>query len=219
VTRSGPDQAGPEDPEGTEAISPGPQVAVLVYPGVNELELGLTLGLLAPLGLPGSAGTPDAAAFTVARSRGSVMCAGGLVCTPQLIFAAAPALAAVVIPGGLGAQKAGRDPALREFLAQARASRVPLGVVGSGLLLAGEAGLLAGRSVGCPDPLADTVWGYLPADLQQGRNVSDTPADLSALYSGPGGMNAAAVVLELVAHLWGTERARQAAERTGAART
>ena len=198
-------------------ILPGPQVAVLVYPGVNELELGLMLGLLTPLGLPGSAGTPDAAALTVARSRGSVMCAGGLVCTPQLIFAAAPALAGVLIPGGLGAQKAGRDPALRECLAQARANRLPLGVVGSGLLLAGEAGLLEGRSVGCPALLADTVWGYLPADLQQERSVSDTPAELSALYSGPGHLSAAAVVLAFAAKVWGPEQARQTAERTGAA--
>ncbi|WP_407568704.1 transcriptional regulator [Deinococcus altitudinis] len=200
-------------------ILPGPQVAVLVYPGVNELELGLMLGLLTPLGLPGSAGTPDAAALTVARSRGSVMCAGGLVCTPQLIFAAAPALAGVLIPGGLGAQKAGRDPALREFLAQARGNRLPLGVVGSGLLLAGEAGLLEGRSVGCPAPLADTVWGYLPADLQQEQAVSDTPPEQAALYSGPGHLNAAAVVLAFAAQVWGPALARQTAQRVGAAWT
>lgn len=205
------------EPLQTEVVSPGPQIAVLVYPGVNELELGLMLGLLTPLGLPGSAGTPDAAALTVARSRGSVLCAGGLVCTPQLIFAAAPALAGVLIPGGLGAQKAGRDPAVREFLTQAQASHLPLGVVGSGLLLAGEAGLLEGRNVGCPAPLADTVWGYLPADLQQEQAVSDTPAELSALYSGPGQLNAAAVVLAFAAQVWGPEQARQAAERTGAA--
>ncbi|MGY2894984.1 transcriptional regulator [Deinococcus sp. UYEF24] len=207
----------PAEPLQTEVVSPGPQVAVLVYPGVNELELGLMLGLLTPLGLPGSAGTPDAAALTVARSRGSLLCAGGLVCTPQLIFAAAPALAGVLIPGGLGAQKAGRDPAVREFLAQAQASRLPLGMVGSGLLLAGEAGLLEGRNVGCPAPLADTVWGYLPADLQQGQTVSDTPAELSALYSGPGQLNAAAVVLAFATQVWGPEQARQTAERTGAA--
>ena len=98
----------------------GPQVAIVVYPGVSELELGLMLGLLLPLGAPGTAGTPEAAGLTVARSRGSVMCAGGLVCTPQLIVAAAPRLSGILIPGGTGAQKAGRDPAVRDFLAQAQ---------------------------------------------------------------------------------------------------
>jgi hypothetical protein len=84
----------PPEPDTSPALpDPEPQVAIVVYPGVSELEVGLMLGLLAPLGQPGSAGTPDAAALTVARSRGSVVCLSGLVCTPQLIFAAAPKLA------------------------------------------------------------------------------------------------------------------------------
>ena len=196
---------------------PGPQVAILVYPGVNELELGLMLGLLSPLGVQGSVGTPGAAALTVARSRGSVLCAGGLVCTPQLIFAAAPPLAGVLVPGGLGAQKAGRDPAVRAVLAQARAGLVPIGVCGSGLLLAGEAGLVADRVVGCPAPLADTVWGYLPADLQPDRAVSDVQLGGAALYSGPGGLNAVTVILNLAAQVWGAPRAQQVAQQAGAA--
>ena len=196
--------------------SPGPQVAILVYPGVNELELGLMLGLLSPLGTQGSVGTPAAAALTVARSRGSVLCAGGLVCTPQLIFAAAPRLAGLLIPGGLGAQKAGRDPAVRAVLAQAQAELVPTGVCGSGLLLAGEAGLLADRVLGCPAPLLDTVWGYLPADLQPDRAVPDVRAGRAALYSGPGGLKAVTVILNLVAQVWGVQQAQQAAQQAGA---
>ena len=203
-------------PESVLPPDPGPQVAILVYPGVSELELGLMLGLLSPLGSQGSVGTPGAAALTVARSRGSVLCAGGLVCTPQLIFAAAPPLAGLLIPGGLGAQKAGRDPAVRAVLAQAQAGLVPVGVCGSGLLLVGEAGLLADRLLGCPAPLADTVWGYLPADLQPDRAVSDAQKGKAALYSGPGGLKAVMVILNLAAQVWGAEKARQTAERAGA---
>ena len=200
-----------------EAPAPaGPQVALLVYPGVNELELGLMLGLLAPLGQPGTVGTPDAAALTVARSRGSLLAAGGLVCTPQLIFAAAPKVSGVLIPGGSGAQKAGRDPAVREFLLQARAAGVPTGACGSGLLLAGEAGLLDGRVVGCPAPLADTVWGYLPADLQADQLVHDQPAGAAPLYPSPGGLAAAPLVLALATRLWGEEAVRGVAVRSGA---
>jgi transcriptional regulator GlxA family with amidase domain len=182
-----------------------------MYPGVSELEVGLMLTLTP--GQAGVAGTPDAAALTVARSRGSVMCAGGLVCTPQLIFAAAPRLAGILIPGGLGAQKAGRDPALRAFLSQARVEGLPVGVCGSGLLLAGEAGLLEGRLVGCPAGLIDTVWGYLPADVQPDTLTEDVSGQ--PLYSGPGGLGAAAVILALSARLWGEESARQTAERAG----
>lgn len=226
TVRLEPEQQGPEH-QGAERLEaqsdgpgaspdPGPQVAILVYPGVNELELGLMLGLLSPLGLPGSVGTPGAAALTVARSRGSVLCAGGLVCTPQLIFAAAPPLAGILVPGGLGAQKAGRDPAVRAVLAQAQAELLPIGVCGSGLLLAGEAGLLADRVVGCPAGLLDTVWGYLPADLQPDRAVSDTQEGKAALYSGPGGLKAVTVILNLAAQVWGRPRAQQAAEQAGA---
>ncbi len=191
-----------------------PQVAVVVYPGVSELELGLMLGLLAPLGQSGSVGTPDAAALTVARSRGSVMCLGGLVCTPQLIFAAAPRLAGVLLPGGQGAQKAGKDPGLRAFLAAAQTAGLPVGACGSGLLLAGEAGLLADRTLGCPAALADTVWGYLPADLQPDTTVTDE-AGSSPLCSGPGGLNAARIALALASRLWGAQAAAGAAARVG----
>ncbi len=79
-----------QDQDVAAAADPGPQVAIVVYPGVSELEVGLMLGLLTPLGGPASGGTPDAAALTVARTRGSVLCAAGLVCTPQLIYAAVP---------------------------------------------------------------------------------------------------------------------------------
>jgi len=51
-------------------LPPGPQVGVVVYPGVNELELGVMLGLLLGVTLPGTVGTPDSAALTLARTRG-----------------------------------------------------------------------------------------------------------------------------------------------------
>ena len=190
------------------------QVGVLLYAGVSELEVGLMLGLLQHLGEAARVGTPGAVAVTLARSRGSVVCAGGLVSTPQLIFAAAPPLAGVLIPGGLGAQKAGRDPAAREFLQQRAALGVPLGVCGSGLLLAGEAGLLQSRLLGCPPELSDTVWGYSPADLNSGETVADETGP--ALDTGPGGLNALQITLRLAARLWPAAAVAQAAQNVGA---
>ncbi|GGQ99821.1 DJ-1/PfpI family protein [Deinococcus ruber] len=191
------------------------QVAVLMYPGVSELDVGLMLGLLRSLDVPERVGTPDAAAVTVARTRGSLLCAGGLVSTPQVMFAAAPPLAAVLIPGGLGAQKAGRDALIREFLSQQAAKRVPLGICGSGVLLAGEAGLLRNRDVGCAPELSETVWGYSPADLQPGETVADEQPGAAALYSGPGGLAALPVLLRLAERLWPAEAVARAATLIG----
>ncbi|MFC4456045.1 DJ-1/PfpI family protein [Deinococcus sonorensis] len=197
--------SGPPDPD-PQAL-PGPLVAVLMYPGVSELELGLMLGVLLLAGGEG-------AARTVARSRNSVVCAGGLVSTPQVMFAALPEVAGVLVPGGHGAQKAGRDPLLRDFLQAARGQGLPLGASGSGMLLAGEAGLLADRAVGVTPALADTVWGYLPGDVRPGEPVEDGP-----LLSAPGGLGAVQVTLGLSARLWGDEAARRAADSVGAAWT
>ncbi|ULH15409.1 transcriptional regulator [Deinococcus sp. KNUC1210] len=191
------------------------QVAVLMYPGVSELDVGLMLGLLRSLDVPERVGTPDAAAVTLARTRGSLSCAGGLVSTPQFMFAAAPPLAGVLIPGGLGAQKAGRDAVIREFLSQQAAKRVPLALCGSGVLLAGEAGLLRTREVGCAPELSETVWGYLPDDLRPGEVVADEREDAAALYSGPGGLAGLPVMLRLAERLWPAEAVARAASLIG----
>ncbi|GGJ60626.1 DJ-1/PfpI family protein [Deinococcus aquiradiocola] len=195
---------------------PGPQVGVVVYPGVNELELGVMLGLLLGVTLPGTVGTPDSAALTLARTRGSLLSAGGLVLTPQLAFAAAPSLAAVLVPGGTGAQKAGRDPALQALLTAARSARIPVGACGSGLLVLGEAGLLEGREVGCPGPLTDTVWGYRPAHLEPDAPVSDRQAGTGPLFTGPGGLDALHLTLAVAGEVWPADQLRDAAARVGA---
>ncbi|MEW6421580.1 MAG: transcriptional regulator [Deinococcota bacterium] len=89
----------------------GPVIALPVYAGVSELELGL---MVAVCRLCGGAG----AARTVNRSRASIVTAGGLVSTPHVLYAALPKPAGLLLPGGPGAQKAARDPLLREFLAR-----------------------------------------------------------------------------------------------------
>ena len=176
--------------------SGGPLVAVLMYAGVSELELGVMLGALLALG-----GGPEFA-LTVARTRGSVVCAGGLVSTPQVMFAALPTPAGILIPGGPGAQKAAKDPVLLGFLTAQHAQGVPVGACGSGLYLAGEAGLLRDRAVGVNAELADTIWGYGPAEVQPGMALRD-----GELYSAPAGLGALEVTLALGERLWGQDAA------------
>lgn len=190
----------------SEAASPpteGPSVAVPVYADLWDLELGAALTLLR---LAGGAG----AAHTVARSRTSVVGAGGLVTTPQLIFAALPEPAAVFIPGGPGAQKAARDPLLREFLRAQAARGIPLGASGSGVLALGEAGLLKDRVVAVTAELADTAWGFAAGEVRAGGWAQDGP-----IVTARGGLGALDVTLALAALVWGEAAAQDAAGRVG----
>ncbi|WP_034383845.1 DJ-1/PfpI family protein [Deinococcus sp. YIM 77859] len=182
------------------AASP-PVVALPVYAGVSELELGLMVTVCRLCGGEG-------VARTVNRSRASIVTAGGLVSTPHVLYAALPEPAALLLPGGPGAQKAARDPLLREFLA--RHAGLPTGASGSGLLLLGAAGCLRDRVVGGPAELGDTLWGYGPAEVRAGAVVTD-----GLLTTAPGGLLALRAALAVAAHLWGEETARDAARRLG----
>ncbi|GGR85040.1 transcriptional regulator [Deinococcus sedimenti] len=179
----------------------GPVVAIPVYAGVSELELGVMVSVLRLCGGEGCV-------RTVNRSRASIVTAGGLVSTPHVLFAALPEPAALLIPGGPGAAKAARDPLLQGFL-KAHAG-LTTGTSGSGLLLAGEAGTLDGRVVGGPAELADTLWGFTPADVRPGEAVTD-----GALCSAPAGFAALHPALHVASALWGEEAARDAARRLG----
>ncbi len=188
----------------TEAALPyeGPIVAIPVYAGVSELELGLMVGVCR---LCGGA----ECVRTVHRSRISVVTAGGLVTTPHVLYAALPEPAALLLPGGPGAAKAARDPLLRGFLKGHAA--LPTGISGSGTLLAGEAGILKGKVVGGPAELTDTLWSYDPADVQSGQRVQD-----GLLLTVPGGLPALEAALYVAGAVWGQEAARSAAQRLGA---
>lgn len=181
--------------------SAGSVVAIPVYTGVSELELGIMVAVCR------LCGGVDATR-TVNRSRASIVTAGGLVSTPHVLYAALPELAGLLVPGGPGALKAARDPLLREFLA--RHAALPTGVSGSGLLLLGDAGTLRGRAVGGPGDLGDTLWGYAPDDVRPGEVVTD-----GGLTSTPGGFPALHAALAVAARVWGEDAARDAARRLG----
>ncbi|WP_221088875.1 DJ-1/PfpI family protein [Deinococcus aquaedulcis] len=188
-------------PDHEPNVQTGPVVALPVYHGVSELELGLMVTVLRLCG-------GDKVAVTVNRSRISVITAGGLVMTPHVLYAALPEPQALLLPGGPGAAKAARDPLLRAFLAAHPG--LPTGASGSGLLLLGEAGTLDGCVVGGPADLTDTLWGFTPADVRPGQVVMD-----GRLCTTPAGLGALHAALHVAATLWGQEVARDAAERIG----
>ena len=191
----GPEAAGNALPE------PGPVVAIPVYAGVSELELGVMMTVCRLCGGEG-------AALTVNRSRASIVTAGGLVSTPHVLYAALPEPAGLLLPGGPGAARASRDPLLRAFLAAHAA--LPTGAVGSGTLLCGEAGTLTGRVVGGPADLGDTLWGFGVAGVQAGQVVTD-----GGLMTTPSGLPALQAALHVAARVWGEAAAAQAAEQIG----
>lgn len=184
-----------------EQETDGPIVAIPVYAGVSELELGLMVTVCRLCGGEG-------ASVTVNRSRASIVTAGGLVSTPHVLYAALPEPAALLLPGGPGALKAARDPLLQTFLS-AHAT-LPTGASGSGLLLLGEAGLLSGREVGGSADLADTLWGHGAGDVHAGGVWTD-----ANLCTTPGGFPALHAALHVAAAVWGAEAAADAARRLG----
>lgn len=195
------EHAAPEN-EAKDAPYEGPVVAIPIYAGVSELELGLMVTICRLCG-------GEHAARTVNRSRASIVTAGGLVMTPHFMYTTLPAPVALLIPGGPGAAKVSRDPLLKHFLVAQR--DLPCGVSGSGLLLAGESGLLAGRKVGGPAELTDTLWGFEPADVLPAETVQD-----GLLCSTPGGLPALRAALFVAEAIWGSELASTAAARLGA---
>lgn len=195
-----PDAAGPET-TGNALSEPGPVVAIPVYAGVSELELGVMMTVCRLCGGEG-------ASLTVNRSRASIVTAGGLVSTPHVLYAALPEPAGLLLPGGPGAARVSRDPLLRAFLAGHAA--LPTGASGSGALLCGEAGTLTGRVVGGPADLSDTLWGFGVAGVQAGQVVTDGP-----LMTTPAGLPALQAALHVAARVWGEEAAAQAAAQIG----
>lgn len=191
------------EPPPEEASYSGPVVAIPVYAGVSELELGLMVGLCRVC-------AGEEAVKTVNRSRASIVTAGGLVMTPHFMYTTLPPPAALLIPGGPGAARAARDPLLKTFL-QTHA-QLPTGISGSGLLLAGEAGLLENRVVGSPPELTDMVWGYNPTDAKPGEVVQD-----GALITTPSGLPALHAAFAIASALWGAAVALDAVQRLGAA--
>lgn len=188
-------------PDSAGLPAEGPVVAVAIYAGISELELG---AMVTVCRLCGGEGVTR----TVNRSRASIVTAGGLVMTPQVLYAALPEVCALLLPGGPGAARAARDPLLRAFLAAHAA--LPTGASGSGLLLAGEGGLLRGREVGGPPELEDTLWAHEPASLHPGEVRRSGP-----LTSAPGGVGALQAALAVAGTLWGENAARDAAHRLG----
>lgn len=117
--------------------------AILLYDGVEPIDIGATFGVLSMA----KRLAPELSFFGVARRRGAVRCANGLVVMADHDFESCPDAADIVVTGGPGWTEAARDPETQDFLRRIAASGAArLSAICTGAMLLAEAGLLKGRA-------------------------------------------------------------------------
>jgi cyclohexyl-isocyanide hydratase len=183
-------------------------IAVLIYHEVLELELG---GVLTVFRTAARYTQQELNAYTVSRTRASVLGASGLVMTPTYAFSAAPEPDVLFVPGGSGVERLMRDKPTREYLETQGARVQHLCASTNGALLLGEAGLLTGQTVTTYPSLLETLWKYDPADVVETALVhNDSGRRFAGRSSGAG-----VLALEVLARGVSLETARQTAAHLG----
>ena len=187
-------------------------IAVLIY--FDALELELT-GVLTVFRTAAKYTDTELNAYTVSRTRASVVGASGLVMTPTYAFSAAPEPDALFVPGGSSVDRMLKDIPTREYL-KTQGERVQyLCASSSGALLLGDAGLVTGQIVTTFPSLLETLWKYDPADVRSDAIVRNENGRLFSSRSS----GAALMALEVVGRCVSLEVAAQTAEHLGVAWT
>ena len=132
-----------------EQVAAPRQVAILLYPGVQSLDVTGPLEVLAGAARLISAGGRADRGYelrTLSRDGAPLRTSSGLTITPDGSLADAGAeIDTLIVPGGSGSRRAARDGALLEWIcAASSAARRTAGVCTGAFLLA-AAGLLTGR--------------------------------------------------------------------------
>ncbi|WP_119299650.1 DJ-1/PfpI family protein [Dongia deserti] len=113
------------------------QIGILVFPGVQQLDLTGPYEVFATL--------PDAKVHLLWKDRAPLASATGLVLSPTMTFGECPALDVLCVPGGGGVNALLEDAMVLDFLrSQAKQARYVTSVC-TGSLVLGAAGLLKGR--------------------------------------------------------------------------
>lgn len=113
------------------------QIGILVFPGVQQLDLTGPYEVFASL--------PDAQVHLIWKDRAPINSATGLILGPTMTLKECPALDVLCVPGGGGVNALLQDAEILAFLrAQAARARYVTSVC-TGSLVLGAAGLLKGR--------------------------------------------------------------------------
>lgn len=176
---------------------------VVLYPGVEPIDLGATYGVLsmARRVLPG------VRAVTLAAHPGPVVLAGGLSVSVDHVLAAAPALDVAIVTGGAGWPAAAADPVMLAFLRR-RPARIVASVC-TGALILDAAGLLDGRAA-TTRRLALGTEAQSPLSRLPG-GCEAVVVDLGGVVTGGGVTLSTDTTLHLLARLYGAAAADEVA--------
>ncbi|MDP8976341.1 MAG: DJ-1/PfpI family protein [Actinomycetota bacterium] len=183
---------------------PGPAIAIVLFPGVEELDWAGPWEVLAAWARvwPGD----RVSVFTMADEDGVIRCANGARVLADHTWETAPAFDVLVWPGGPGvAQLLGKD-AVRARLREAQQSDVLLTSVCTGSLVLADAGVLDSRP-------ATTYWASLAQLTSLGTGIEARPddrfVDAGAVITAAGVSAGIDMALHLVRRLHSEERARE----------
>lgn len=117
--------------------------AILLYDGVEPIDVGATFGVLSMA----SRRIPDLEFFGVATAKGSIKCAGNLIVEADHDVKSCPDVSDIIVTGGPGWVEAAADLALLEFLqTRARQPSTRISAICTGAMILAAAGLLDGET-------------------------------------------------------------------------
>jgi transcriptional regulator GlxA family with amidase domain len=147
--------------------------------------------------------------YTIAKGRNSVQTVGGFTITPNYAFASAPPPDILIVPGGIGIEKACKDKQIFGYLEDIRPSLKMLVSISGGAFLLGRLGFLKGQ-------LATTHPDNIEA-LEEfevsGTSLERVVKNQSGIWCAGGSMAAAEVGLELIQDLLGKEMMQRVKKR------
>ncbi|MEM9061716.1 MAG: DJ-1/PfpI family protein [Pseudomonadota bacterium] len=111
---------------------------ILIYEGVEPIDIGATFGVLSMARRI----APDLTYAGVARRAGEIVCANGMRMMADFSFETAPEFADLIVTGGPGWTQAAED---QETLAYLKQSRARITSICTGAMILAAAGLLTGR--------------------------------------------------------------------------
>ncbi len=148
------------------------KVAILLYPGVQSLDVTGPLEVFAGATLALAAAgrtSPAYEVLTVAPSPQPILTSSGLTILPGAGLPAGPrGIDTLLVPGGSGRRQAVEDPQLMAWLARTGQGVRRLSSVCTGAFLLADAGLLSGRTV-------TTHWAYAEKLAREYPDVTVDP--------------------------------------------
>lgn len=130
-------------------------VGILIYDGVDLLQIAAPFHLLARAAAPERPESPLFSLHTVARTKELITCYGGVNILPDHIYPDAKIYDVILVPGGPGYEKALNILRLMDWINKAAKLAEVVAAVDTGIYLLAASRLLGGQRVAAVDGLSD----------------------------------------------------------------